>query len=48
MDAALSAFDEIGANPGLRGFALYHKALALALQRSVEDLVVVFRCCLVM
>jgi tetratricopeptide (TPR) repeat protein len=29
--AAISAFDELAANPGLKGFALYHKALALAL-----------------
>lgn len=29
--AALQAFDDIGQEQGLRGFALYHKALALAL-----------------
>ncbi len=30
MDLALSAFDEVIETPGLRGFGLYHKALALA------------------
>ena len=34
MDQALSAFDEVIETPGLRGFGLYHKALALA---SVGD-----------
>ncbi len=31
-EAALSAFDELAAAPGLQAFGLYHKALALALQ----------------
>ena len=30
LDAAMAAFDEISKQQGLRGFALYHKALALA------------------
>jgi Flp pilus assembly protein TadD len=34
MTAALDAFDELGAEPGLQGFAGYHKALALS---SVGD-----------
>ncbi len=34
MDQALSAFDEVIETPGLRGFGLYHKAIALA---SVGD-----------
>lgn len=31
QQAAMAAFDEVGQQQGLRGFALYHKALALAL-----------------
>ncbi|WP_397541686.1 tetratricopeptide repeat protein [Roseovarius salis] len=34
MSAALKAFDDVAAERGLRGFAIYHKALALA---SVGD-----------
>lgn len=35
-DAALSAFDELAAAPGLGAFGTYHKALALALQGDLE------------
>jgi tetratricopeptide (TPR) repeat protein len=35
-DAALSAFDELAAAPGLEAFGTYHKALALALQGDLE------------
>ncbi len=36
MEAALDSFDAVGEDPGLQGFALYHKALALALVGDFE------------
>ena len=35
-DRALAAFDELGATEGFRPFALYHKALALALSGDLD------------
>nr|WP_261368178.1 tetratricopeptide repeat protein [Pseudosulfitobacter koreense] len=32
MDAALAGFDTVASEQGMKGFALYHKAMALALQ----------------
>lgn len=37
MTAALSSFDDVGKEPGLLGFALYHKALAYALVGDFES-----------
>jgi tetratricopeptide (TPR) repeat protein len=39
---ALAAFDELGATPNLRPFALYHKALALALSGDLEGAEAIF------
>lgn len=36
MSASLDAFDAVGKEKGLRGFALYHKALALAMVGDYE------------
>ena len=36
MSAALAAFDEVGEQRGLRGFSLYHKALALGMVGDYE------------
>lgn len=36
MSAALSAFDNVAQSKGLRGFAMYHKALALAMVGDFE------------
>lgn len=40
-DASLDAFDAVAAEPGLRAFGLYHKALALASLDRFEDAVAV-------
>lgn len=41
-EAGLARFDEIGAQPGVLGFAMYHKALALALTGDLEGSEAVF------
>ncbi|MEM9580140.1 MAG: tetratricopeptide repeat protein [Pseudomonadota bacterium] len=42
MAAALDSFDAVGEEPGLQGFALYHKALALALVGDLEGADAIF------
>lgn len=42
MSLALSDFDDVAAQPGLMGFALYHKALALALAGDMEGADAIF------
>ncbi len=37
MSAALKAFDNVAAQPGLQGFGLYHKALAMAMVGDFES-----------
>jgi len=42
MSAALDSFDAVGEERGLQGFALYHKALALALVGDLEGADTIF------
>lgn len=42
VTAALESFDKVGEEPGLQGFALYHKALALALVGDFEGADAIF------
>lgn len=42
IDAGLASFDKVGAQPGLQGFAMYHKALALTLAGQLDAAEAIF------
>lgn len=42
VESGLARFDEIGEQPGVKGFAMYHKALALSLTGDLEGAEAIF------